>query len=399
MLEKSSPWSASGPDTIPYSVWKQLHRLYPDIIPALIDPLVQREYHPATLKRAEGIVLDEPGKPSYDTLTAYRVMVLRETLSLVVERIIANRLAAQARELGLLHPNQCGFLPGISSFHAAVSLTHEVAIPQRLKLKESSLFLDIKGGLDNIKPGLHTGLLRERGVSPHILSWIRPFLSRRTCHLKFQVSPEGFTRVAVGTPQGSPISPLLFVLYVASLHKSLGKHNTFSLVDDFALTSTSLSHRRNIQILQSRFRTLLYRAKRLGLSFSVPKTELIYWRTPKDRSSRCLTPIHLDLAIFHPKEEVQWLGYWFSPSIATTAHFNRSLALAQGAFAIVKKLAPPGAGLTTPQTRYLIHSLLLLVISYGADLFVPNGSMAHHLDVFWHKALRWATNCFSSTRS
>ena len=70
--------------------------------------------------------------------------------------------------------------------------------------------------------------------------------------------------------------------------------------------------------------------------------------------------------------------------------------MAQSAFAIIKKLSPPGSGLTTLQTRRLVHSLLLPVIAYEADLFVPNGAMAHRLDVLWHKTLRWATNCFSS---
>ena len=200
VLVKSSPSSAPGPDTIPYSVRKRLHKLHPDILLNLVDPLVQMGYHPAALKRAEGVVLDKPGKPSYDTPASYKVIVLLETLSKVVERLIANRLAAQAHELGLLYPNQCASLPGVSSFHAAVFLSHEVTIAHRLKLKASSLFLDIKGGFDNIKPGLLTGLLRERGVSPYIVSWIRSCLSRRACHLKFQSAPEDFTWVAIGTP-------------------------------------------------------------------------------------------------------------------------------------------------------------------------------------------------------
>ena len=71
VLGKSFPSSAPGPDTIPYSVWKQLHKLHPDILLVPVDPLVQRGYHPAALKCAEGVVLDKPGKPSDDTLMAY----------------------------------------------------------------------------------------------------------------------------------------------------------------------------------------------------------------------------------------------------------------------------------------------------------------------------------------
>ena len=83
----------------------------------------------------------------------------------------------------------------------------------------------------------------------------------------------------------------------------------------------------------------------------------------------------LDAHPFQPKEEVRWLGYWFTPNMATTSHFSRRLALAQGPFSVIKRLSPPGAGLSTLHTRQLVLALLLPVVAYGADLFVPNGAM------------------------
>ena len=270
ILSRSSPLSAPGPDTIPYAVWKTIHREIPDLLPALLGPLVERGYHPWSLRSADGVVLDKPGKASYDTPASYRVIVLLETLSKILERLLANRLTLQARELGMPHPNQCGSLPGVSSFHAAATLAHEVTVAHKLKLKASSLFLDIKGGFDNVKPAVLPGMLRERGVSSYIVSWIRTFLTDRSCRLRFQGAPNSFKEVAVGTPQGSLISPLLFVLYIAPLHRGHAYASTISFVDDLALTSISASHRRNVQLLQARFRKLRYKASKMGLSFSVP---------------------------------------------------------------------------------------------------------------------------------
>ena len=170
-------------------MWKKLHSLYPDILPALTSPLVCRGYNPRALKRAEGVVLDKPGKADHDTPASYRLIVLLETLSKIIERLVANRLSAQARELGLINSNQCGSVAGVSAFHAVASLNHEVVIAQKLRLKASTLFLDIKGGFDNIRPNTLTDYLQKKGVSPYITAWVRSFLCHRTCRLAFQGAP------------------------------------------------------------------------------------------------------------------------------------------------------------------------------------------------------------------
>ena len=84
-LARSSPSSALGPDTIPYSVWKAIHWEFPELLTSLLSPLVERGYHPRPLRAADGIVLDKPGKASYDTPASYRVIVLLETLSKILE--------------------------------------------------------------------------------------------------------------------------------------------------------------------------------------------------------------------------------------------------------------------------------------------------------------------------
>ena len=130
------------------------------------------------------------------------------------------------------------------------------------------------------------------------------------------------------------------------------------------------------------------RGARLGVSFSIPKTELIHWRTTRDRGPVSCSPIHLDGSIFPPKDEVRWLGYWFTPSFSTTPHFTKRLAKAQAAFVAVKRLYPPGMGLPPFLCHRLASSLLFLILSYGADTFKPTAHMSRKLSSFWHKVQR-----------
>jgi len=159
----------------------------------------------------------------------------------------------------------------------------------------------------------------------------------------------------------------------------------------------SRSYQRNIESLWRGYTVLKARGARLGVGFSIPKTELIHLRTNRDRGPVSLSRIHLDGSIFPPKDEVRWLGYWFTPSFSTTPHFTMTLAKAQAAFVAIKRLSPPGIGLPPFLCHQLASSLLFPILSYGADTFKPTVHMTRKLSAFWHKVQRWNTNCFACT--
>ena len=175
------------------------------------------------MKLANGVVLDKGVKPSYDSPSSFRIIVLLQTVSKILERIVASCPSAIAGYVGLLHRNQCGSRPLLSSFDACSALTDTVRTLQRPALKVSSLFLDIEGGFDNVDADILCSSLRSKGVNHYLISWVRSFLTGRSSRLLFQASPRVFSPVSVGTPQGSPVSPLSFVIYVAPLHIPLDR--------------------------------------------------------------------------------------------------------------------------------------------------------------------------------
>jgi len=152
-----------------------------------------------------------------------------------------------------------------------------------------------------------------------------------------------------------------------------------------------------IQSLQKQYAVLKASGARLRVCFSIPKTELIHWRTNSHRGPVSRLPIHLDGAMFAPKDEVRWLVYWFTLSLSTTPHFNKKLAKPQAAFVAVKKLCPPAIGLPAFLCHRLASSLLFPMLSYGADTFKFTAHVTRKLPAFWHTVQRWTPNCFSST--
>jgi len=338
-----------------------------DLILNLHGPLLTSGYHPPSVKKADGIVLDKPGKPSYDWPCSFHVIVLLQTFSKILERIMNSRLPCVARVMGLLNPDQCGSLPGCSLADACNTLPHEVSTLQMDKRKGSTLSLEIKGVFDNVNPCSLCDRLSAKGVNPYLLSWTPSFLAARSCRLLFQSWPKVFSPVSVGTPQGSSVSPLLFVIYVSRLNIEIVYGFTLSYVDDFALTFSSSSYRRNVQLLQGQYIILKARASHLGVGFSVPKIELIHGRPSRDRDPGSTAPIHCGGSVFRPKRELRCLGLWFTPSLATTSHFTKRLAKAQAGFVAIKWLSLPGMGLPPYLCHRLASSHLFPILSYGGD--------------------------------
>jgi len=210
-LSRCSPTSTPGPDAIPYSTWKLVNKINPPVLLQILAPLVSLGYHPASLKVSNGVVLDRPGKGSYESPFFFRIIVLIRTVSKILVRIIAASLVQAARSRGLRNPNQCGSIPGLSTYDATLTLFNNITALQRPKLKVSSLFLDIKAAFHNINNTTLAHILREGGMSPYLVSWAPSCLGERSRTVIFQGAPGTPAPVNVGAPQGSPISPVLFV--------------------------------------------------------------------------------------------------------------------------------------------------------------------------------------------
>ena len=283
-LARSSLWLASGPDMTPNSVWKRINRVASHLIHHLVAPLVAYGSHAVTLKRADHIVLDQPGKACYDSPSSFPLIVQLQSFSKILERIMNLRLACVARAAGLINSHQCGSLAGLSASDATTTLTNKVRTLQMARNKVSKLFLDIKWGFNNINPAARCGMMKAKGVNAYIVSWTKSFLSGRTCRLLYPGSPRVFAPVSVGTPQGSTLSRLLLVIYVSRLDCEIPQGLMLSYLDHCGLTASSASYRSNIQILQKQYAKIKAKGAALGISFSVPKTELIHCHPNRDKT-------------------------------------------------------------------------------------------------------------------
>ena len=123
-------------------------------------------------------------------------------------------------------------------------------------------------------------------------------------------------------------------------------------------------------------------ANSLKLSFSTHKTDLMHWRTLRDRSVICEHPIKVGEECIQPTpKSVKWLGFHFESNLSTgtRTHFTKRLSLAQAAFDRIKRLSTPGGKLSAYSARRMAKAIILPTLLYGAEFLVRHAKTSAHI--------------------
>jgi hypothetical protein len=148
------------------------------------------------------------------------VIALLNCLGKVLEKIVATRLSYLASSrISILNNTQMGGRKQRSAIDTALLLLHHIqekrgAVRRASKVVTSTVFLDIKGAFDYVQKPQLLKIIEDLGLPSSLRSWVDSFVSDRTIRLAFEGQTQPATPLTTGVPQGSPVSPILFLLYV-----------------------------------------------------------------------------------------------------------------------------------------------------------------------------------------
>ena len=159
-------------------------------------------------------------------------------------------MAWLAITLQITGKQQFGALPLRSAIDLTTCLTHDVEAALASGSKASFLTMDVKGAFDAVLLGRLVRRLREQGWPDHLVRWVQSFASNRSVKIRLDGETGPQTAIWCGLPQGSLISLILFMLYIALLFWLGRLANRFGYANDIGLLAVSIDLQINCKTLQ-----------------------------------------------------------------------------------------------------------------------------------------------------
>lgn len=161
-----------------------------------------------------------------------------------MEAALAHRLKAQAESRGILPPGHYGGRQQRSTEDALTHLTSWTKNQWAKGKFVGALFVDVKAAFPTVNPTRLINTLRRQGFCPTLTNLVLSYLTDRSTTITFGDFESDPKPLAIGLPQGSPLSVILYILYNSSLLTQAGDMmdtSSLGFIDDVAFITADKS--------------------------------------------------------------------------------------------------------------------------------------------------------------
>jgi hypothetical protein len=215
-----------------------------------------------------------------------------------------------------------------------------------------------------------------------------------------------------GLPQGSPASPVLFLIYAQAMLEApqLNMAENISYLDDDGLLQGSLDVPTSCRLLEDRMALRIERGAILNLPYDTQKSGLIHFspqrshENPSSDSSLSVTITNTtstppSTTTITPSPTIKHLGIHIDSRLTFIQHADHTCTKALQTLSALSRLRHYHRGITFVVARNLIITAVLPQLLWASpSWWCGSAWVLQKLERVYHRALRWATGLPSFTK-
>lgn len=327
-------WKASGHDDIHNQLLKQGGDHFIDSLVLLFNWSFKIGYMPKQWKLCNIAPIPKPGR-DHTKAKNYRPIALLSCVGKIMERLFSQRLLRYLKETHLLSEHQAGFQSYHNTYELLLKLTEQIYHSFRNNSILEAVFLDISAAYDSVwRDGLRYKLRNNFQITGKFYWWIDSFLTNRKGRVVIDGIQSEWKAFETGVPQGSSLSPLLFIMYINDLTQVIDIESQIGMfADDVALwTSPTDNNIENMAIQHDKLQQSLDKiaewCNKWKLLLAGSKTQYIVFKSAHKKKH--LGNINKPLSItlnnnnktikVQPSEKVKYLGLYLDQCLTFKPH-------------------------------------------------------------------------------
>jgi hypothetical protein len=397
-IKKGKNGSSPGEDRISYEILKHLPGLSRKIVLNYFNLIWKSGTIPLTFKHAIVLPILKHGKASNET-KSYRPISLTNTLGKILERMVTDRLVYYLENNNLLANTQTGFRKNKSTLDQIIKLQDHVHRNLHNKLHTLAVFIDFRAAFDMLWSGGLLIKLDRMGINGETFNFIKSFMHDRSFQVRVGDQFSTTKRVQNGTPQGSPLSPILFLIAVNDLPEliSAGTENSL-FADDCALYTSNYNKRigKSVFEMQRNLDRLYKWCNIWGFQISMDKTVCVLFSHNKNLKNN--VKLNINGVSLKLERSAKFLGVVFDDRLTFTQHIDYVVDKCRKRINLMKSLSGTEWGASRSTQMLIYKSLIRSVLDYGSIAYdVMSDSHKRKLDSIQFQALKVASGAMIST--
>lgn len=307
----------------------------------------------------------------------------------ILETVVKEQVLEFIDDAGILIEEQSGF----RKRHSCESALNLLLLKWKQSIEEGriilAVFVDLKRAFETIDRGKLLEVLRRYGLGGRVLMWFSSYLERRMQATRYNGAVSPAAAVDLGVPQGSVLGPLLFILYMNDIKRTLTRANVNLFADDTVVYVTENTSEACYRLMNSELDKFAEWLKWKKLKLNVTKTKCMV--VTNRRNDNYDGTVQIDGEVVERVEAIKYLGVMLDTKLTFNEHVDYTIRKAARKFGVLCRV---NRFLSCDNKVMIYKTLIAPHFDYCSSvLFLASKQQRKRMQVLQSKVMRLILRC------